>query len=103
MQMGVMNATMVFSMKMNQVLGDLEFVVIYIDDIAIFSETLEDHIIHIREVLKRLKDSNIKINIDKCNWISTKIKMLGHYISETGIEMDKSKIEAIVKKRRQLP
>lgn len=77
---------------------DLEFVVIYIDDIAIFSETLEDHIIHIREVLKRLQDANIKINIDKCNWISTKIKMLGHYISETGIEMDKSKIEAIEKR-----
>ena len=64
MPMGVMNAPMTFSMIMNQVLGDLSFVLVYMDDIVIFSNSIDDHIKHIKIVMKRLNDVNIKINLE---------------------------------------
>ena len=95
MPMGLTNAPMVFSRIMNQILGDLEFVVVYIDDICIFSKTAEEHIEHIKIVMKKLNEANIKLNPDKCKWFATKIKLLGHIISKDGIEMDPTKTESI--------
>jgi hypothetical protein len=101
MPMGLTNAPLVFSRIMNQILGDLEFVVVYIDDLCIFSKTAEEHIEHIKIVMKKLKEANIKLNPDKCKWFATKIKLLGHTISKDGIEMDPTKIESI-KMRKEL-
>lgn len=96
MPMGVMNAPMVFSRIINQILGDLEFVVVYIDDICIFSNTIDEHIAHIKIVMEKLAKYNIKINPDKCRWFAEKIKLLGYVISSQGIEMDKEKINIIL-------
>ena len=80
---------------MQQVLGDLKFVEIYIDDITIHSTTFEDHLNHIRIVFQRLKDANLKLNPGKCDWFADKIKLLGHVVGGGELQMDKSKVEAV--------
>jgi hypothetical protein len=101
MPMGVKNAPMVFSRIMYQVLGEFgDFVITYIDDICIYSNTLEEHIEHIKKVMDALNKVNMKINPEKCVWIAEKIKLLGFIISAKGIEMDGSKVAAM---RDKLP
>ena len=67
---GLKNAPAHFSKIMFQVLGDLSFVKIYLDDITIHSKSFEDHIQHVRIVLQRLKEANLKLNGDKCAWFA---------------------------------
>ena len=62
---------------------------------------MDEHIDHIRIVMEKLANANIKLNPDKCQWFAEKIKLLGHVISKDGIEMDKAKIEAL--KQRKPP
>jgi hypothetical protein len=57
-------------------------VFVYIDDIFIFSETVREHIKHVKIVLVRLRNANMKLNPDKCVWFSNSIKLLGHVIPE---------------------
>ena len=63
---GLKNAPAVFSRVMYQVLGDLPFVEIYLDELTIHSATFEEHINHIKEVLQRLDKASLKINFNKC-------------------------------------
>jgi len=99
MPMGLMNAPMFFQMIGDQILGDLDFVIVYIDDICIFSESMEQHSEHIRIVMERLAKYNLKLNPEKCKFFAEKIKILGHVISAEGIEMDPEKINAIIDKK----
>ena len=85
---------------MNSILGDLDFVVVYIDDICIFSETIDDHLKHIGIVLDRFIKFNVKLNPEKCEWFADKIKLLGHIISNEGIGIDPAKVEVIMKRER---
>lgn len=98
MPMGISNAPMVFSMIMQQVLGDLDFVVVYIDDICIFSESMEQHLEHIEIVMDRLERANIKLNPDKCNWFTEQVELLGYVISKDGIAANPKKIKAIMER-----
>ena len=59
MPQGIMNALIVFSRIMYRILGDLEFVVVYIDDICIFSETLAEHLNHVKLMQKLYEVNNI--------------------------------------------
>ena len=80
---------------MFMILGDMTFVEIYIDDIIVHSKSYEEHIRHIKIVFKRLKEANFKINPKKCNWFAKELKVLGHDVSERGIEMDLDKVQVI--------
>ena len=99
MPQGIMNAPMVFSRIMNRILGDLEFVVVYIDDICIFSETLAEHLNHVKLVMEKLHEVNLKINPNKCSWIKNKIKLLGFELSDEGVRPDPDKVEAILQRK----
>lgn len=70
-------------------------VLCYIDDLLIYSQTFDDHIQHIQEVFKRLKDANLKLHPGKCQFGVSKIMYLGHVLSPKGMEVDKSKIDVI--------
>ena len=100
MPMGVSNAPMVFSQVMQQVLGDLEFCVVYIDDICVFSETEEEHIGYLKIVMERLKKANIKLNPDKCIYFAKQVELLGHTVSPRGIEPNRKKLDAIQARKR---
>ncbi|QRW18204.1 Transposon Tf2-12 polyprotein [Rhizoctonia solani] len=68
------------------------YVIIYLDDILVFSLNEKDHKAHVREVLKRLQDNDLFCNIEKCHFHVKKIDYLGFIISEFGIEVDQSKV-----------
>ncbi len=99
MTQGLCNSPAVFMKVMNQVLGDLEFVFVYIDDITIFSISISKHLEHLRIVLNRLELANIKLNPHKCQWFAEKVKLLGFMISSEGIHIDPDKIKALKEKK----
>ncbi|GBG83146.1 hypothetical protein CBR_g36762 [Chara braunii] len=71
------------------------FVVVYLDDILVFSKTLQEHQGHLRHVLEKLREANFKINPKKCEWAKTQVLYLGHVLDENGIKPEDSKIAAI--------
>ena len=92
---GLKNAPAAFSRIMFQILGDLPYVEIYLDDITIHSPTIEKHLEDIKEVLQRLKNVSLKINLSKCKWFKTSIQILGHIMNGDTIKMNPKKIELI--------
>ena len=76
----------VFQRLMDQMLGDLQprCAVVYINDITIFSPSMDQHLVDLGEVFKRLASVNLKINLDKCNINKSENKVLGHLVSKQG-------------------
>ena len=91
---GLRNAPAVFSKIMKAIFGNMPFVEIYIDDITIHSKTFDEHIGHIKEVLTKVREHNLKLNA-KCDWARHEIKLLGHIITGNSVKMDPDKIKAI--------
>ena len=87
---GLKNAPAEFSRIMHQVLGNLKFVEIYLDDITIHSKTFDEHVSHIKIVFDKLREANLKINHEKCTWCAKSLRILGHVISEDTISMDEA-------------
>ncbi|GBG71317.1 hypothetical protein CBR_g8739 [Chara braunii] len=71
------------------------FVIVYLDDILVFSKTLEEHQGHLRQVLEKLREANSKINAKKCDWAKTQVLYLGHVLDGNGVKPEDSKIAAI--------
>lgn len=94
---GLSGAPASFQNFINDVLYDIldVYATAYLDDVLIFSETYEDHIKHVREVLQRLIDAGLQIDIDKCEFHTQRTKYLGLIITPGGIEMDQEKVEAV--------
>ncbi|KAL7725322.1 hypothetical protein ACLKA6_012651 [Drosophila palustris] len=67
----------------------------YLDDIIVIGATLEEHAKNLREVLKRLRKANLRLNRNKCSFFQKSIVYLGHVVSEAGIHTDPGKIDAI--------
>ncbi len=67
----------------------------FLDDLIVFSSTLEEHERWLLQVLTRLKEYGLKPSPDKCRFFQTSVRYLGHVVSEHGVEMDPEKIEAI--------
>jgi len=86
-----------FQKCMDRVLGSLihEFVTIYVDDILITSDSIQQHREHIKKVLDRFKEYNVTVNLEKCQFFRKEVSFLGHIISTNGIKMDEEKIKTI--------
>jgi hypothetical protein len=97
--MGLTNAPATFMRAMNDVFSDIleKFVVVYLDDILIFSKTQEDHEKHLDEVFKRLQSHDLIVKESKCNFCATEVTFLGHLITPDGIKPSPKKVEAISK------
>ena len=82
---------------MNHVLRPLigKSIVVYFDDILIYSKTLDEHVLHVKQVLKLLRCEKLFTNLPKCSFVKDKLVFLGFVISSKGIKVDTSKIEAI--------
>ncbi len=94
---GLSNTPTVFQGLVNSVLGDMinQFVFVYLDDILIFSPSLQVHTQHVRRVLQRLLENKLFVKAEKCEFHAESVTFLGHIISTRGIKPDPTKIEAV--------
>lgn len=96
MPFGIASAPSIFSALMDKVLmGAAAYAMCYIDDIIIFSETLDDHLKHLEDVLERLQKAGLKLKLSKCEFLMHEVKYLGHIISDKGISPDPEKTKVI--------
>ena len=97
MPFGLCNAPATFQNAMNNLFGQRIgiFVLVYMDDILIFSKTKEDHFKHLDEVLTLLTKHGYHINEKKCAFLQTELKFLGHTISADGLKVDQDKIQVL--------
>ena len=72
-----------------------KFVVVFINDILIYSKTEEEHKEHLKIVLQELQDHQLFVKFSKCNFFKDKIQYLGHVVTKEGILVDPEKIKAI--------
>ena len=98
MPFGLCNAPATFQRTMDYVLGDIKgkFVMVYLDDVIIYSKTFEDHMIHLKEVLKRIEDAQLRLKAEKYYFAASKLQFLGHVVGKNGIEPDPEKVDKIV-------
>ena len=75
----------------------LKFIVVFIDDILIYSKTREEHTEHLRLVLSVLREKQLYVKLSKCEFWMDEVQFLGHVISAQGITVDPAKVEAVVK------
>ena len=80
----------------------LKWVIIYLDDIVIFSKTPKEHIQRLRGIFQKLHEAGLKLKPKKCEFCKTRISYLGHIVSQDGIECDPKKIEAIKNWKRPI-
>ena len=97
MPFGLTNAPATFQCIMESCLGELHlnWCIIYLDDIIVFSKTPEDHLIRLHGIFEKLSKSGLKLKPNKCESFKSKITYLGHIVSAKGIETDPKKIEAV--------
>ena len=84
MPFGLRNAGNTFQRLMDQVLGDLPFCFVYVDDILIFSKNLSSHVDHLLEVFLLCRQHGLTIGLPKCEFAVSKIEFLGHLLSSNG-------------------
>lgn len=96
MTFGLCNAAQTFQRYMDVALRDLDFVFVYLDDIAVASSNAEQHEIHLRQVFERLQRYHLTINASKCAFGQNSIKFLGHHVDSHGIKPLPDKVKAIV-------
>ena len=72
------------------------FIIVYLDDILIYSKTQEEHDMHVRQVLLRLQEYGLYAKLEKCTFDENHVEFLGYVISHNGISMDPSKVQAVL-------
>jgi transposase InsO family protein len=94
MPFGLCNAPATFMRAMNKILAvkGAPSWSVFFDDIIIFSHTFEEHLVHLEDVLKRLRDANVKAAIEKCRFVFPELGFLGHIVSRVGIKPDPEKV-----------
>lgn len=97
MPFGLKNSPACFQRCIDKALVGLQGVTlfVFIDDIVIYSQTLEEHEIKFRELMERLVKYNLKVQLEKCEFLKSEVIYLGHSISKDGLRVDGKKIEAV--------
>lgn len=98
MPFGLKNAPATFQRLMNTILGDLigKDCLVYMDDIIVFGTSLQEHLNSMERVFKRLADANLKIELDKSDFMRRETIFLGHVITPEGIKPNPDKVKAIL-------
>jgi hypothetical protein len=98
MSFGLTNAPAYFMYLMNSVFLDYldKFVVVFIDDILVYSQNEQEHEEHLRKVLQRLRDCQLYDKLSKCEFWISEVLFLGHIINREGLAVDLKKVTAIM-------
>ncbi len=96
--MGLKTAPAVFQRLMNYTFTDYlkKFVLIYMDDLIIYSPTAQQHFLDVEKIFERMANAGLRFKIDKCNFFKKELKFLGFIISTTGVSLDPDKVNAVV-------
>ena len=95
MPMGLTNSPSVFQRLVSRLLGHLDFVEVFIDDILIHSIDHSSHLRHIQTVLTILQSNELTAKLSKCEFFADSVDFLGHVVSKDGISVDSNKTDAI--------
>ncbi len=101
MPFGARNAPATFQRLMQRVLSGLnpeegpDFVAVYLDDVLIFSRTLDEHKQHLQVVMDRLEKAGLKLNASKCRFICQEVEYLGHLITPDGLKLNSRHLSAV--------
>ncbi len=98
MPFGLSNSPAVFQALVNDVLRDMvdQFIYVYLDDILIFSSSLQEHVQHVRRVLQRLLENELFVKAEKCTFHAQSVPFLGFIVSPEGVRMDPDRVKAVV-------
>jgi hypothetical protein len=94
----LMNAPATFMHLMQQVFRPCldEFVIVFLDDILVYSRSEDDHVKHVRQVLQKLREHKLYGKLPKCEFMKDRVEFLGHVITRDGVQMDENKVNAVV-------
>ena len=97
MPQGLVNSPGTFQRVMELVLGELNMaeVIFYLDDILVFSSTLDEHMMRLKAVFRRLSEYGLKLKGKKCQFIQREVHVLGHVVTSEGIRVDQEKVEKV--------
>jgi hypothetical protein len=97
MPFGLTNAPRTFMCLMIEVLRSFigKFVLVYFDDILIYSKSLDEHIEYLCAIFGALREARLFANLEKCTFCTDRVAFLGYVVTPHGIEVDEAKIEAI--------
>ncbi|WJZ82884.1 hypothetical protein VitviT2T_002608 [Vitis vinifera] len=102
MPFGLTNAPTAFMDMMNRIYRPYldHFVVVFVDDILIYSKSREEHGHHLHMALQTLRENQLYAKLEKCDFWLQEIQFLGHMVSQEGISVDPTKVEAVTKWER---
>lgn len=98
MNFGLTNTIATFQHMMNDIFHDLQgvYIIVYLDNILIFSRDRASHTKHVRKVLRRLKENDLFCKPEKCNFFQSSVEYLGMIIGKGTVAMDPAKVEAVI-------
>ncbi len=98
MPFGLTNAPTTFCTLMNDIFREWldDFVVVYIDDILVYNNSMEEHVEHLWKVFQRLRENKLYTKFEKCKFGVMEMNFLGHRITQEGLKMDDHKVKAIL-------
>lgn len=97
MPFGLCNAAPSFQKLLQTVFRSslYKHLLVYIDDLLVYSNTFEDHVSHLQEVFDKLQEANLRLHPEKCQFALPKVKFLGHILSSSGVAVDPDKVEKV--------
>ena len=94
---GLTNAPATFMNLMHTIFRELldDFVIIFLDDILVYSRDVETHVTHVRQILEILRQNKLYAKVSKCAFFQSSVEYLGHIVSAEGLSVDPAKVQVV--------